>query len=98
MNLCVGYLLLDEIGSTSLFSSNLSLVDELPQNADIFDEYCKSRDYECFRKKGEETIYYNPIELGAGGLSAYAHCNWTVHLNAISRDSSALRVSFQHPL
>ncbi|KAK1832788.1 hypothetical protein QBC39DRAFT_348224 [Podospora conica] len=88
--ICTRYLLLDEIGNTSLFTEERSALEELPQGVDLFDEtlvptrsslQCSWDDWE------QDMAHFDPTERGFGEFFVYASCHWPEHLGAVSADS-----------
>jgi hypothetical protein len=85
LDICIKYLLLHEIGSSSLFSEEQVAIDELPQDSDLFgeresieyDRYCTWESWE------ENMIRYDPTERGFGEFFVYASSHWLKHLGAI---------------
>jgi hypothetical protein len=85
LDLCIRYLLLDEIGSTSLFSEEQLAIDELPHDVDLFNdrestEYDRNCTWEAWEEK---MIHYDPIERGFGEFFVYASSHWLKHFGAI---------------
>ncbi|RYO93538.1 hypothetical protein DL763_004334 [Monosporascus cannonballus] len=89
LDICIRYLMLDEIGNTNLFSEELLAIEELPQEIDLFDdnndrepiEYDPSCTWEAWE---EGMIRYNPADRGFGEFFAYASCHWLDHYGAIT--------------
>lgn len=82
LDVCLDYLLLEEIGSITLFSDEQEALNELPPEADIFGEMDAS-DYDphCTWETWEEgMIRYDPNERGFGQFFAYAASHWLDHL------------------
>ena len=86
LNICIRYLLLDDVDGTALFSDELAAIEELPQEVDLFDNkegpvyydpYCTWETWE------ENMIRYDPTERGFGELFVYASCCWLEHFGAI---------------
>ncbi|KAI7506532.1 hypothetical protein KC347_g7555 [Hortaea werneckii] len=82
-NICTAYLLLDEFGQSDLFSSELTAIEALPPETDLFEEETKGAkcDLSCTWETWEESmICYDPIERGFGGFLVYSSCYWLNHL------------------
>ncbi|KAI7326164.1 hypothetical protein KC326_g350 [Hortaea werneckii] len=82
-NICTVYLLLDEVGQSDLFSDELTAIEALPPETDLFQENTKSAecDLSCTWETWEERmICYDPIERGFGGFLVYSSCYWLNHL------------------
>lgn len=82
-NICTAYLLLDEVGQSDLFSDELTAIEALPPETDLFHENTKSAecDLSCTWETWEESmICYDPIERGFGGFLVYSSCYWLNHL------------------
>ncbi|CZS94644.1 hypothetical protein WAI453_013344 [Rhynchosporium graminicola] len=86
LDICIKYLLLNEIGRTDLFSEEQVAIEELPQEFDLFsndeepivyDPYCTWETWE------ENMIRYEPTDRGFGELFVYASCHWPEHYGAI---------------
>lgn len=90
LDICVRYLLLDEINSINLFSEEQVAVQNLPQTSDLFGSVGEGPidyDVNCSWEAWEEgMIRYDPIERGLGELFVYASCHWIDHYGAISLD------------
>lgn len=85
LNICIEYLLLEEIGSSDLFSEEQLAIDELPQEFDLFND-TESFEYDphCTWEVWEEQmIRYDPIERGFGEFFVYASSYWLKHFGAI---------------
>lgn len=88
--ICVRYLLLNEIGNTTIFSEEYSHFEELPQGVDLFtdnlvptevDLHCSWGDWE------RDMMHFDPTERGFGELFIYASCHWPEHLAAVSAET-----------
>ena len=85
LDVCINYLLLDEIGSFHLFSEEQVAINELPQEVDLFedtdlseyDPYCTWEAYE------ENMIRYDPNERGFGHFFVYAASHWIKHFGSV---------------
>lgn len=88
LELCIDYLMLDEIGSTPLFSEEQIAIDELPQDFDLFNdnepfEYDRHCTWEAWE---EDMIRYDPTERGFGEFFVYASSYWLKHLGAVESE------------
>ena len=89
LDVCIRYLLLDDIGSTGLFSDEQVAIQELPQECDLFNDDAEPPDYDpyCTWEVWEEDmIRYDPTERGFGEFFVYASCYWLDHFGAITTD------------
>lgn len=85
LDLCIKYLLLDEIGRYDLFSEEQIAIEELPQESELFgemkpveyDPYCRWEDWEA------DMIHYDPTERGFGDFFVYASSHWLDHFGAV---------------
>ncbi|KAJ2890888.1 hypothetical protein MKZ38_001226 [Zalerion maritima] len=90
LDICIKYLLLEEIGHTDLFSEEQVAIEELPQEFDLFSDNDEPTDYDpaCTWEVLEQgMINYDPTERGLGGLFVYASCHWIEHFGAITSES-----------
>ncbi|KAF2267298.1 hypothetical protein CC78DRAFT_490454 [Lojkania enalia] len=85
LDICIEYLLLDEIGNSHIFSEEQVAIDELPQEFDLFsDEESFEYDRYCTWEAWEENmIRYDPTERGFGEFFVYASSHWLKHFGAI---------------
>lgn len=85
LNVCIDYLLLDEIGSFHLFSDTQVAIDELPQEVDLFEDTKPHKyDASCSWEEWEENmIRYDPDERGFGCFFVYAASHWLQHFGAV---------------
>ncbi|CAH0044534.1 unnamed protein product [Clonostachys solani] len=89
LEICVKYLLLEEIGNQTLFSEEQIAIEELPQGFDLFDSDGETIEYDpyCSWDAGEENmILYDPADRGFGEFFAYASCYWVDHLGAVTKE------------
>lgn len=89
MDICVRYLLLEEIDQIDLFSEEQVALENLPQAFDLFDndEGPAELDMNCSWEAWEEgMIRYDPSERGLGEFFVYASCHWIHHFGAIAHD------------
>lgn len=87
LNLCIKYLLLDEVAAQSLFSDTQAAIIELPQEVDLFSDQDDPIEYttDCTWDKWEEDFTrYDPTERGFGDFFAYAAAFWTEHLGCVT--------------
>ncbi|KIX03675.1 uncharacterized protein Z518_07228 [Rhinocladiella mackenziei CBS 650.93] len=85
LDVCINYLLLDEIGSVHLFSEEQVAINELPQEFDLFED-TESFEYDpyCTWEAWEENmIRYDPNERGFGQFFVYAASHWIKHFGAV---------------
>ncbi|KAF2721180.1 hypothetical protein K431DRAFT_312687 [Polychaeton citri CBS 116435] len=90
LDLCIRYLLLDDIGQINIFSEEQMAIDELPKEIDIFDDNTGPVEYDpyCTWEVWEESmIHYDPTERGFGGFFVYASCHWPDHFGAVKTGS-----------
>lgn len=85
LDICIRYLLLNEIGNRDLFSQEQVAIAELPQESDLFNDdegpveynpYCTWETWE------EDMIRYDPTERGFGEFFVYASSHWLEHFGA----------------
>jgi hypothetical protein len=78
---CINYLLLDEIGSFHLFSEEQVAINELPQEFDLFEDTDLSGYDPCctWEVWEENMIRYEPNERGFGQFFVYAASHWANH-------------------
>lgn len=85
LDICIRYLLLEEIGNRDLFSEEQVAIAELPQESDLFNDnegpveynpYCTWETWE------EDMICYDPTERGFGEFFVYASSHWLEHFSA----------------
>ncbi|OAQ60441.1 NACHT domain-containing protein [Pochonia chlamydosporia 170] len=90
LDICVRYLLLDEVDNRPLFSDELLAIEALPQETELFKDNDKPNEYttNCTWDKWEEgAIHYDPTERGFGEFFVYASCHWVDHFGAITTPS-----------
>jgi hypothetical protein len=87
LDICIKYLLLQEVGTVPLFSEEQIAIDELPQEVDLFsDRRSFEYDVECTWEVWEEDmICYDPTERGFGEFFVYASSHWLKHFGATER-------------
>lgn len=79
LDICIRYLLLEEIDTRNLFSEELVAIAELPQEIDLFKENGMPPEYDrdCTWETWEkDMILFNPVERGLGDFFIYASCHW----------------------
>lgn len=89
LDICIQYLLLQEVGTVPLFSDEQIAIDELPQEVDLFSDR-KSFEYDvnCTWEVWEEDmISFDPTERHFGGFFVYASSHWPKHLGATESGS-----------
>lgn len=87
LDICVRYLLLDDIGNRDLFSEEQVAIAELPQESDLFNDDEEPVEYDpyCTWESWEENmIRFDPAERGFGEFFVYASCHWLEHFGAIA--------------
>ncbi|KAJ8114354.1 hypothetical protein OPT61_g3749 [Boeremia exigua] len=87
LDICVEYLLLQEVGNIPLFSEEQIAIDELPQEVDLFSDQ-KSFEYDVtwtWEVWEEDMICYDPTERGFGEFFVYASSYWLKHFGATER-------------
>lgn len=88
LDLCIEYLLLDDIAAQPLFSATQIAVIELPQEVDLFTEEEGPNNYtvECSWDTWEEGMSrYDPTERGFGHFFVYASTFWIKHLGHVTQ-------------
>ena len=70
LDICIRYLLLDEIGQINIYSEWTVAIMDLPQE-DVFEDWTL------------DEIRYDPAECGFGEFFVYASCHWLDHFGAI---------------
>lgn len=87
LDICIRYLLLDDIGQRSLFSEEQMAIAELPQDDDLFKDNQEPVQYDpyCTWESWEENmIRYDPTERGFGEFFVYASCHWLEYFGSIT--------------
>lgn len=86
LDVCMRYLLLDDIGHLKLFSDKHVAIEELPQECGLFnDNEPNNYDHYCTWEEWEENmVRYDPVDRGFGDFFVYASCHWIEHFGAIS--------------
>lgn len=87
LDICIRYLLLEEVGTVPLFSEEQIAIDELPQEVDLFsDRESFEYDVQCTWEVWEEDmIRYDPTERGFGEFFVYASSHWLQHFGATDK-------------
>lgn len=88
-DICIRYLLLDDIGNRNLFSEEQMGIAVLPQSDNLFedDEQPVQYDPHCSWESWEENmIRYDPTERGFGEFFVYASCHWLEYFGTITVD------------
>lgn len=86
LDICVKYLLLDEIGQIELFSEEQAALGELPQlrSAASDDNLPREYDPNCTWEYWEEDMArFDPVDRGLGELFVYASCHWVDHFGCV---------------
>ncbi|RBR22171.1 hypothetical protein FVER53590_07379 [Fusarium verticillioides] len=89
LNICIRYLLLDEIDEASILSDEQTAMEELPQDADIFSDVTASPSFtmDCSWENWEDgMIRYDPADRGFGEFFVYASCNWIHHFTFVTKE------------
>ena len=90
LEICLRYLALDEIGHDNLFSAHQMMVDEFPEDTDLFNEPSEPTEYNpyCSWEDWEGSmIRFDPAERGFGEFFVYASCHWLEHFGNIETTS-----------
>ncbi|UZP36393.1 hypothetical protein NXS19_004209 [Fusarium pseudograminearum] len=89
LNVCVRYLLLDEINDAPLFSDEQVAVEELPQDVDLFSDdngtaaFTSDSSWESWE---EGMPRYDPADRGFGEFFVYASCHWMDHFGSVTEE------------
>ncbi|KAM3486638.1 hypothetical protein MY8738_000504 [Beauveria namnaoensis] len=100
LDLCIRYLLLDDIAAQPLFSESQAAIMELPQEADLFTEEAGENNYtvDCSWDEWEDGMSrYNPLERGYAMPSLFdlaIGSSRTVALDVLCKLGMSLTVSF----
>lgn len=87
LDICIRYLLLDDIGNRNLFSEEQAAIIELPQEFDLFNDNEEPPEYDpyCTWERWEEDmILYDPTERGFGEFFVYASSHWIEHFGNVT--------------
>ncbi|KAJ5934388.1 hypothetical protein N7466_003935 [Penicillium verhagenii] len=90
LNICIKYLLLEEIGNTHIFSEDQAALQELPPCPTLFSDEEDSIQYDgnCTWESWEDDmVRFDPVERGFGELFVYASCHWLDHFSRITVES-----------
>lgn len=92
LDICINYLLLEEVGTIPLFSEEQIAIDELPQEVGLFSDqksfkYDVTRTWEVWE---EDMICYDPIERGFDEFFVYA-------MSALKRDHDGQLITRDKP-
>ncbi|KAK6725080.1 hypothetical protein SNK04_003887 [Fusarium graminearum] len=88
-DVCVRYLLLDEINNEPLFYEEQIIADELPQDMNLFSDddgattYTTDSSWEHWE---EGMTRYDPADRGFGEFFVYASCHWIDHFGSITEE------------
>ncbi|OKL57502.1 hypothetical protein UA08_06898 [Talaromyces atroroseus] len=86
LDICIRYLLLDEINNRSVFSEEQMAIAELPQEIDLFNDNEGPVNYDPYatwESWEENMIRYDPTERGLGEFFIYASCHWVEHFGVV---------------
>ncbi|KAH6646799.1 hypothetical protein BKA67DRAFT_525676 [Truncatella angustata] len=89
LDMCLRYLLLDEIGQCDLFSEEQIGIIELPQGEDLFSDNPEPEEYDptCTWEKWEEDMpHYEVNNSGLGEFFVYACVHWVDHFSAVTTE------------
>lgn len=89
LNICVRYLLLEDMDQLELFSDELLAISELPHDFDpcSVDEGLAKYDAHCSWEVWEEDMnHYDPVERDFGEFFVYASCHWIDHFGVIATE------------
>lgn len=90
LDVCMRYLLLDDIGSNNLFSDTQMALSQLPPEADLFsDESISVNQSLLDRQNLSEPIRYDPATRGFGQFFVYAARYWVDHFRCSTFDTPA---------
>ena len=85
LNICVRYLLLDEIDELDLFSEKQVALQHLPFTSSHDDEGSADYDVNCTWEVWEkDMVRYDPAERGFGDFFIYASCYWVHHYGKVT--------------
>lgn len=87
LDICIRYLLLDDLGNRNLFSEEQVAIAELPQDVGLFNDNEEPVEYDpyCTWESWEkDMIHYNPADRGFGEFFVYASCHWLEHFGTIA--------------
>ncbi|KAH6627225.1 hypothetical protein B0J18DRAFT_426830 [Chaetomium sp. MPI-SDFR-AT-0129] len=89
LNICLQYLLLNEINTIDFFSPELLAIHELPSHVDLFTaSHWPSYDAQTtWDELEQDMLHYDPTERGFGEFFVYASCYWVDHFGAVSAAS-----------
>jgi hypothetical protein len=85
LEICMDYLMLDEVGIIPIFTPEQLAIEELPQEYDLFgDREPFEYDVNCTWDTWEaDMIHYDPTDRGFGEFFVYASSHWLRHLGAV---------------
>ncbi|KAI1266270.1 hypothetical protein F5Y18DRAFT_25077 [Xylariaceae sp. FL1019] len=84
LDLCVRYLLLDDMNEITLFSDVQIAFQELPPGENIFAEQTEEVAPD---KPEQQGIHFDPIDRGLGDFWLYASCYWNDHLSVVEAEN-----------
>ncbi|KAF5237122.1 hypothetical protein FAUST_6262 [Fusarium austroamericanum] len=88
-DVCVRYLLLDEINNEPLFYEEQIAADELPQDVYLFSDNDGATTYttdSSWEHWEEGMTRYDPADRGFGEFFIYASCHWIDHFGSITEE------------
>ncbi|KAF6799482.1 ankyrin repeat protein [Colletotrichum sojae] len=94
-NICVRYLLLDEINRVPLFSDEQIAIQELPPDLNLFSDDNDATAYttDCSWEYYEEGMTrYDPADRGFGEFFVYASCHWINHFGSVTEPLPDLKL------
>ena len=87
LDICMRYLLLDDIGNKDLLSEEQAAFAELPQISELScnDEESPEYDPKCTWESWEDDMAkFDPVDRGFGEFFVYASCHWVDHYGCIT--------------
>ncbi|CAG7978515.1 unnamed protein product [Penicillium olsonii] len=98
LDICVKYLLLDEIGEIDLFSEEQAAFVELPQLSGSSGDDKASLEYDsnCTWETWEDDMArFDPVDRGFGEFFVYASCHWVDHFGRVPAESLSSLASIE---
>jgi hypothetical protein len=89
LEICVKYLLLDDIANQDLLSEEQAAFAELPQLSESSSDDEESLEYDpnCTWESWEDDMaHFDPVDRGFGEFFVYASCHWIDHFGAITAE------------
>lgn len=87
LDICIKYLLLDDIGNNDLFSEEQAAFAELPQFSESSSDDVEPLEYDpnCTWESWEDDMArFDPVDRGFGEFFVYASCHWVDHFGCIN--------------